>query len=226
MFWKNWLQPSQKKEYPAFWETYLAHFQSDIPKSSLLADLEFVVFDTETTGFDLYKDKILSIGAVTIKQGEIDVANAFECYVKQQFDDKGSVAIHGIMPQHQHDTLTEEEAIAAFLEYTENKILVGHHVGFDVAMLNQYIQKNVGEKLKNYAFDTAMLYHRLKYPLQQAPHPNEDYTLDTLSGHFNISVSDRHTAAGDAFITAILFLKLLDQFQKQGIKTFGDLLKR
>ncbi len=227
MFWKNWFQPQNALEKPEFWQTYLTHFQQDIDKKMPLSQLEYVVFDTETTGLNIYKDKILSIGAVTIVQGEINIANAFECYVMQQFQDAESVPIHGIMPQNQHPKLSELEALQLFLPYIKGKILIGHHVGFDMAILNQALLPHTGgEKLKNYAFDTAMLYHRLKYPLDQRFLPHEDYSLDSLSGQFNISVSDRHTAAGDAFITAILFLKLLHQLEKQGIKTIGDLLKR
>jgi DNA polymerase III subunit epsilon len=226
MFFEKWFKPAPPKVYPEFWNQYLAHFQELIEKKTPFEALSFVVFDTETTGFDIFKDKILSIGAVTIEAGEINVANAFECYIEQNFEDKGSVAIHGIMPNNQYKRISEQAAMESFLGYCQNKILVGHHVGYDVAMVNQALQHLCNDKLKNYAFDTALLYHRLKYPLQQQFNPNEDYTLDALSGEFNISASDRHTASGDAFITAILFMKLLNRLEKQGVRTLQDLLKR
>lgn len=223
MFWKNWLNTKPKEAFPIFWEDYLLNFQNQINKETLLTELDFIVFDTETTGFDIQKDKILSIGAVTISKGEIQIAQSFECYVEQDFSDNPSIAIHGIMPHNNYSKIKEEEAIQQFLNYIKGKILIGHHVGFDIAMMNQAISKILPDKLKNYAFDTAMLYHRLKYPLQQSFSPSEDYTLDALSGQFNITASDRHTAAGDAFITAILFLKLLDRLQKQGVTTLKKL---
>lgn len=225
MFWKNWFLIKNNVEFPLFWEEYLANFQNPIDKDKLLTDLDYVVFDTETTGFDIQKDKILSIGAVTISKGEIQVAQSFECYIEQDFTENPSIAIHGIMPHNHYEKISEEEALKDFLQYIKGKILIGHHVGFDIAMLNQAIKRQLPDKLKNYTFDTAMLYHRLKYPLQQSYSPSEDYTLDALSGQFNISTSDRHTAAGDAFITAILFLKLIDKLQKQGVTTFKKLLK-
>jgi DNA polymerase III subunit epsilon len=225
MFWKNWFPKQQTPSYPPFWQHYLSYFDRAIEKDTLLSELEFVVFDTETTGLDTLNDKILSIGAVTIAHGEIQVANSFECYIHQSFTENPSIAIHGIMPHNHYTKLNEAEAIEQFLAYIQDKILIGHHVGFDIAILNQAIQKILPDKLKNYAFDTAMLYHRLKYPLQQSYSPAEDYTLDALSGQFNISISDRHTAAGDAFITAILFLKLLDRLQKQGVTTLRKLMR-
>jgi DNA polymerase-3 subunit epsilon len=225
MFWKSWIQRPELENLPEYWQQYSNHFQQNLDKKTPLKDLEYVVFDTETTGLDIYKDKILSIGAVTIEQGEINVANTFECYIKQDFKDTQSIAIHGIMPQNHYATITEQEAVEQFLAYIKGKILIGHHVGFDIAMINQALFPKLNLKLKNYAFDTALLYHRLKYPLHQRFLPHEDYTLDSLSGQFNISVSDRHTAAGDAFITAILFLKLIHQLTKQGVCNLNDLLK-
>lgn len=224
MFLKNWFLPKKLQDTPQYWKDYLAFFAEAIPKNIPLEELRFVVFDTETTGFNVQTDKLLSIGAVRIVGGEINVADAFECYIQQDFEDKsGSVAIHGIMPKNHIEKCSEEAALQRFLAYCQGDILIGHHVGFDISVMNQLAKKHTDQKLKNVTFDTVMLYHRLKYPLHHEPLPTEDYTLDGLSRQFNIVASDRHTAAGDAFITAILFLKLIHELQKKGIKTLRDL---
>jgi DNA polymerase-3 subunit epsilon len=51
------------------------------------------------------------------------------------------------------------------------------------------------------------------------------YSLDELCIRYGIEMDDRHTAAGDAFLTAQLFLKLLKLAEKKGIRNFKDLLR-
>lgn len=226
MFLKKWFNLGVQSEVAPFWKAYLALDFKTPPKKQQLDSTDFVVIDTETTGFHKTKDKILSIGAITIHQGEIQVSNAFECYIAQDVEATDSIMIHGIMPHNHHTKITEQEALIQLLNYIENKIIVGHHIGFDMMMLNQALSKyNNNDKLKNITIDTAHLYHRLKYPLEEKLQQQEDYTLDVLTRAYNISESDRHTAAGDAFITGILFLKLLNQFEKQGITTLDALLR-
>lgn len=53
---------------------------------------------------------------------------------------------------------------------------------------------------------------------------SQDYSLDKLCERYGISLDDRHTAAGDALLTAQLLIKLLKVADKKGIKTFGDLM--
>jgi DNA polymerase-3 subunit epsilon len=52
----------------------------------------------------------------------------------------------------------------------------------------------------------------------------KNYSLDVLCKRFDIVTKDRHTALGDAFLTALLFMKLIRLFEKKGIKTLKQLL--
>ena len=76
MFW------FKKKKYPVFWNDYLRKFKTPQPKT--VENTRFVVFDTETTGFDTLKDRILSIGAVSIFNKIINVSDSIEVYLKQE----------------------------------------------------------------------------------------------------------------------------------------------
>jgi DNA polymerase-3 subunit epsilon len=51
----------------------------------------------------------------------------------------------------------------------------------------------------------------------------EGFTLDALCQMFNITAHDRHTAGGDAFLTAQVFLRLLRAAQSVGRNTLGCL---
>jgi DNA polymerase-3 subunit epsilon len=215
------LNTTDQSAYPDFWKAYLAHFDKKWSKKTPLEELSFVVFDTETTGLKIKEDQILSIGAIRVGHNTIHIGDEFECFVYQSFTPIASnIEIHEILPSQPSDGLDEASATKSFLEFIGNDILVGHHVGFDVAMVNQSL-KNLGSfQLKNYALDTGVMAKRLKYPSYHT-----SFTLDQLCKEYRIKMHDRHNAAGDAMLTAILFLKLLGRLKNRGVKTLGDLLR-
>lgn len=192
----NWFKKSVKN-YPKFWETYLEEFNTES------SNKRYVVFDCETTGLNTKTDRILSIGAIVIENEKIKIANHFSVFLKQDFFRKESVAIHGIRKEGDEEKFVEAEAIIQFLDFIKNATLVGHHANFDIEMINQALNRLEAGKLKNQYMDTDIMYQKLKY------YPSEQHTsLDELCDVFKIRKTERHTASGDAYITALLFLKL------------------
>ena len=193
----NWFKKIVK-DYPKFWETYLSYFDENQSKEQ-----RFVVFDCETTGLDYKTDRILSIGAVAIQNNQIIVGDFMEVFLQQDIFNPETVTLNGILKEGKEEKVVEAEAVIRFLEFIKDATLVGHHVDFDIEMINQALDRlNVGT-LKNQAMDTDIMYQKLKYL------PYEQHTsLDELCDIYKIKKSDRHTASGDAFITALLFLKL------------------
>lgn len=193
----NWFKKIVK-DHPIFWETYLTHFDENQDKKK-----RFVVFDCETTGLDYRTDRILSIGAVAIENNQIIVGDFMEVFLLQDVFKAESVPIHGILKEGKEEKIVEAEAIIRFLDFIKDATLVGHHVDFDIEMINQGLGRLEVGKLKNQAMDTDVMYQKLKYlPQEQLS------SLDELCDIYKIRKSDRHTASGDAFITALLFLKL------------------
>ena len=193
----NWFNKIVK-EHPKFWESYLAYFDENQSK-----DKRYVVFDCETTGLDYKSDRILSIGAVAIQNNEIIVNDYLEIFLQQDVFKAETVLIHGILREGKEEKIVEAEAVIRFLEFVKDATLVGHHVDFDIEMINQSLARLDLGKLKNQSMDTDIMYQKLKYL------PYEQHTsLDELCTIYKIKKSDRHTASGDAFITALLFLKL------------------
>ena len=86
---------SKKENLPPFWKTYETSFEKGLPKS--VYETQFVVLDTETTGFSLKKDRMLSIGALRLHQGSIKAKDAFEVFLNQDTFDAKTVEIHGIL---------------------------------------------------------------------------------------------------------------------------------
>jgi DNA polymerase-3 subunit epsilon len=195
----NWFRKNIQ-DYPPFWNDYLACFEKE---NTTNLTQTYVVFDCETTGLKPSLDVILSIGAVTIEHDAICVSKTLELYLHQTYFNKDTVGIHGILKEGKEEKIVEQDAIIHFLDFIKNATLVGHHINFDVQMINQALHRMGLGKLKNHLMDTDAMYRKLKN-LQDSEHSS----LDTLGALYNIQMKDRHTAPGDAFITALIFLKL------------------
>lgn len=231
---RGWLQklfsptPVAAPDAPAFWKSYIQSMDQLPESSTPLQEVPFVVLDTETTGFDARQDKVLSVGAVKVQGGQVWVSESFACLVRQEVAlGNKSPEVHGLLrPQLTQEGLPEQEALAQLLRFCGNAVLVGHHIGFDLAMVNVMVRRcGIHGKLLNPCIDTAQLARRLEQPRL---HPDAfrpaDYTLDALISKYNLPSEARHTAPGDAFMTAILLLKLLAKARKRGIMTVRELV--
>ncbi|HEA30014.1 MAG TPA: 3'-5' exonuclease [Leeuwenhoekiella sp.] len=212
------------KNAPSFYKAYAESFQSKKIKNMPLEALRFVVFDTETTGLDVRNDRMLSIGAVGIAGNTIHVKDTYEFFIHQDKFKAETVPVHGILKKGKYKQISEEEAVKGFLKFIGSSVLVGHHVGFDIAMINYALKRLGAPKLKNKALDTGVLY---KKTIHQVNILNRDkqYSLDELCADLNIDRADRHKAAGDAFITALAFLKIRGRLDVKGQLTYKHLTR-
>ena len=185
-----------KVNYPPYWENYVNKFKHK-------NNQRLVVLDCETTGLVPDKDKILSIGAVAIHQNIIYVEDHFSVFLEQDVCEPKSVPIHGIIKNTSEVVVTEAQAIQDLLVFLGNSKIVGHHIQFDMQILNQSLKRLNLPKLKNKTLDTNDLYSKYK-GISQPMHK----TLDDLCDEFDIVKKDRHTALGDAFLTAQVYQRL------------------
>ncbi|TVZ52460.1 PolC-type DNA polymerase III [Dokdonia sp. Hel_I_53] len=219
---------------PEFWQKYQEAFAVEKSKTGFLGntlnhlDLQttrFIVFDTETTGLNYKEDRILSIGGVAVIGNQISVIDSLELLVKQDVYNPETAAIHGILKQGHYKKVSEEKAIQKCLEFIGTGILVGHHIGFDIAIINQALKRNKLGKLKNKILDTEFLYKRLVHPINNQLQEKR-YTLDELAESLKIPLQDRHTAAGDALITALIFIKVIKKLNSDGCLKVKHLFRR
>src|SRR6056297_2414120 len=192
----------KRKTYPPFWQDYVSHFKD--PQEQDLNKVRYVVFDTETTGLNPKEDRVLSIGCVAIYELRIKISDQLECYLKQDQFNSDTVKIHGLLKTGKLSKLPEQEAVIQFLDYAKNAVLVAHHAAFDVAMINAALKRMGLPQLKNKVLDTGHLFQKTKLDTSKI-----HFSLDELSKRLNIPLHDRHTASGDAYITALLFLKIV-----------------
>jgi DNA polymerase-3 subunit epsilon len=222
-----------KPVYPAtlYWQEYAHHFDQPAPKKQLFRAKRLVVLDTETTGLDPASDRLLSIGAVAVSDQQIFIGDRFEAFFCNDglylSKERESVSVHGILHKHSSHLPDNQKILIELLAYLKDSIIVGHHIAFDFAMLNNAFQTQLGGSLQNQVLDTAHLAQRLASPFQTYPVAQEagQYRLDELCKVYRIPVEGRHTASGDAMLTALLLVKLLGRLEARGIKTLKDLLR-
>ena len=211
----------EREDLPIFWQNYAQSFEDKLPEK--LSEIRFVVFDTETTGFDFNEDRILSIGAVRIENQSIEISDNFEVFLDQNKFNPETVKIHGIIKNERFEKISEYEALKKFLNYIQNSIIVAHYAGFDIKMVNKALKRNNLPKLKNKVLDTAVLYKKTRI-MTNLIDRDKVYSLDEIAEAYNVDLIERHTASGDAFITAIIFLKLLGRIRNKKELTLKDLL--
>lgn len=219
-----------ESSWPEPLRTYMS-MKGRAAKGAALRDVRFVVFDTETSGLDLAKNKLLSIAGVAVTDLEVKLDDTFDAVIRQ--DDVGgaeAAVVHGLISSDLSAGASEDAAAAAFLGFVGDSVLVAHHAAFDLRMLRKAIAGYRGAKVWSPALDTAQLAKRVEVgprPSAEA-HGADDrnaYRLDELVRRYEIEVPDRHTASGDALATALLFQRLLRKAERRGISTLGDLLR-
>lgn len=193
---KNIFIPS--KDYPEFWQDYSNAFKKKNNKYQRL-----VVLDCETTGLNPKQDRILSIGAIGIQNNVIQVKDQFSVFVKQNLSNPKSISIHGILQNNVDCFTNEKEAIRGLLQYLGNSKIIGHHISFDIQMINLALQREGLPNLKNKVLDTTTAYAQFK-----GVNFEVHKSLDELCEEFGIQLKDRHTALGDAFLTALVYQRM------------------
>lgn len=94
-----------------------------------------MVLDLETTGLNVNRDIVISIGAVTIEAGAIDMAQQFECTLRRQVEVNEAVLIHGIAPSELANGEPPAEALLSFMEFAADSVMLAFHAPFDQRML-------------------------------------------------------------------------------------------
>lgn len=195
-------------------------------KLSLEANWEkfrFACIDSESTGLDPRKDKIVSIAGVGLANGEICLWDQLNIILPVAYN-TSSVTVHGITREESVEGVQEPVALARFLDWLRDGIIVGHHIQHDIILLNKALEEHHGFQLGNIVVDTMESYLTLKengaFPALKGP---EGYSLDALCELFQLVPHDRHTALGDAFLTSQILLRILKEAGKRGQWNLSDL---
>jgi DNA polymerase-3 subunit epsilon len=203
---------------PEFYDFDL--FQTSVQTRALddrsLAELTYTVFDTETTGLAPSEgDEIIQIGATRIVNGKL---LRHECF-DQLVDPKralasASAAIHGLRPEALAGQPTILEVLPVFHAFALDTVLVAHNAAFDMRFL-QLKEAASGLRFDQPVLDTLLLSAWVQ-PYQESHH------LEAIAERLGVAVTGRHTAVGDARMTAEVFLKLIPLLRAKGVHTLGQ----
>ncbi|MBW1658510.1 MULTISPECIES: 3'-5' exonuclease [Flavobacterium] len=189
----DWLK-NINKDYPEFWKDYLTKFESRPNR--------FVVLSTETSGLNPDKDVILSLGAFAVIDDSIVIKESFETVLLQYKYLQDNGLSNEFIIESKMMKMPEPDALEAFVNFIGNSILVGHHINFDVEMLNAALERLDCGRLKNEALDVDVMYRKL------TDINDKQFSLDDLCEIYKIPKSDRNSSSEDAYRIGLLFLKL------------------
>src|SRR5690554_4894217 len=187
-----------------------------------LSEQRFVVVDVETTGLNLNRDQVLSIGAVVIDKGGIPLGQQFERTLMRDYEKPGpSVLIHGIAPSEIAAGDDPQEVLLDFMEFVGDSPLLAFHARFDQQMLTRAFKDSLGYKFRHPFLDLAEMAPMLCPQLGKA-----QTGLDEWLTLFDLQVQQRHNACADALASAELALVLFNCAERQQMETVGALADR
>ena len=209
----SWLRPASP--------VVSADLQQRLAKLPALAELSecslreqrWVVLDLETTGLNMSKDRVLSIGAVVIEDGAIDFRQQFERTLQcRELKLSPSVLIHGLGPSAIAAGSDPAQALLELLEFIGDSPVLAFHAPFDQHMLGRAVKEHLGHKLQHVFLDVADI-----APLLCPQAQIREAGLDEWIEWFRLEVFERHNASADALATAELALILFSRARAQQI---------
>jgi DNA polymerase-3 subunit epsilon len=186
---------------------------SEALEEAPLEGLLYTAFDLETTGLDPKEDAIIALGAVHLLGSRVLRHEVFEALVDPGRPiPKTSTEVHGLTWEMLKGKPKLEEVLPAFRAFLEGSVLVAHNGAFDMAFL-----RKVGIDQPPLV-DTLLLAHLLFPDLK-------DHRLERLAERFGVPVLGRHTALGDALMTAEVYARMIPLLKERGFRTLGQALR-
>jgi DNA polymerase-3 subunit epsilon len=211
----QWLKPNKRAQAPDLTPQQLLRL-SELPRAAALDDKplrqqRWVVLDLETSGLNMNRDEVLSIGAVVIEDGAIDLGQQFErTLLRPDHKLNPSVLIHGLGPSAIAAGSEPVEALLDFMAFVGESPLLAFHAPFDQHMIGRALKESLGYRLAHPFMDVAEIAPLLcpKACLRQAG-------LDDWTRFFGLQAEERHHASADALVTAELALILFSHARRQ-----------
>ena len=181
-----------------------------------LRSLEVVAFDTETTGLELRRgDTVISLGACRVVNNRLLASETFDHYVDPKRPiPPASTAIHGLTDADVAGAPPLDIVLSRFRQYVGDAVLLAHNASFDMLAISHH-----GVDFDLPVLDTLLISRALDEAL-------DGHDLDSLAVRYHLAFppGTRHTALGDARVTAELWLALLPRLEARGIDTLEQLL--
>ena len=180
-----------------------------------LIALDAVVIDTETTGLDPRNARVVEIAAVRLAHGRIDQATFRSLVRPGEPIPQSATAIHGIDDATVADAPAFADIWPQFSEFAGDSVVIGHALGFDIAVLKRECERCGQTFAPRRTLDTRLL-------AEVAAPDLASYTIESLSLWLGVEVTERHSALGDAMTAARIFRALVPKLREGGIRTLAE----
>ena len=203
------------RKYPTQFEAY--RLRTPVNKKEPESSIRWAILDLETSGFSLHQDHILSVAVTFVEDGQFEMKTFQSCYVYQDIKKVNEATkIHGILPSQTEEGIAEKTMLETLIPLLAGTVIVGHHISFDAAMLNVAFERHFSIPFRNQTLDTAYFasteleaFRKTGYTNQRLP------SMEDVCAQLNIPISERHTAEGDVFTTAQIFMLLRGRLKKR-----------
>lgn len=182
-----------------------------------LLSIDAVVIDTETTGLDPRKARVIELAGVRLLAGKMSAGGQFRQLLRPADESipADTTRIHGIDDAMVAEAPAFADVWPRFSAYLDHAVVIGHTVGFDLAMLKRECDLAGLPWVRPRTLDTRLL-------AQIAAPELAGYTLEKLAAWLGVDVVGRHSGLGDAATTARVFLALVPKLRDRGIRTVAE----
>ena len=169
-------------------------------------DDEIVCFDIETTGLKVTREAITEIGAVVLKNGKI--TETFQTFVNPgRRLTPEIIGLTGITDAMLADAPSLKEALTAFLQFVNGRVLVAHNAEFDISFIRAGCRK-VGLEFEPTYIDSLILAQNLLPELHK-------YKLDIVAEHLDLPAFNHHRASDDAGMVGYMLVPFFEKMRRE-----------
>lgn len=208
----NWLSPGSW--WPALKQEWLLYhlgdsrfrFMWDEPPPD-----EWVALDCETTGLNVHRDQIISIGALRIAGDRLLTSERLELLVRpSRAISADAVRVHGLLEREVAGGLKPDDAMMRLMHFIGPRPIVGYYLEFDIAMIDRAVFPLLGMGLPQPKIEVSAMYY--EYKLRQLPPYQHGAAIDlrfaTMMRELGLPERHAHDALNDAVMAALAFVKL------------------
>ncbi len=189
---------------------------ADRTSATPLLALDAVVLDTETTSLDPRIARVLEVGAVRLTSGRLSESDNFRTLVNPQIPiPPVSTSVHGIDDEKVRSAPRFADIWPAISDYVGGSIVIGHSIGYDLAILAKETERAGIEFSRPRTLDVRLLAQIVEPSLA-------GYSLDSLAAWLGVKADNRHSALGDALSAARIFLALVPKLREGNIRTLAE----
>ena len=173
------------------------------PVNSFVSNVTFVVFDTETTGFSPTTDRIVELGAVKFRNGEVVEEKSWLINPGRKIP-YWATKVHGITDEEVKNEPAFADIYPQFLEFISGSVLIAHNAKFDISFVKAEATRAGRELPANKVIDSLALFRKW-YP------KSSSHSVAAVAKHAAVRTDTLHRAAADSMYVFLIFDKSIKE---------------